>query len=82
MSSPAGNLEKRYLINFRQVLVIALQSHPVNGQVFEPVAAVRAVRAVPNPNLIFTPTTCNKGAVIFRCFPINIAPLTTVAHTK
>lgn len=35
MSSPAGNLEKRYLINFRQVRVIVLQSRRVNGQVFE-----------------------------------------------
>lgn len=38
MSSPPGNLEKRYLINFRQVSVIVLQSRRVNGQVFEPVA--------------------------------------------
>lgn len=38
MSSPPGNLEKRYLINFRQVGVIVLQSRRVNGQVFEPQA--------------------------------------------
>lgn len=47
MSSPAGNLEKGYLINFRQVLVIVLQSRQVSGQVFE--------RGGVGPNLIFTP---------------------------
>lgn len=51
MSSPAGNLEKRYLINFRQVGVIALQSRRVDGQVFEA------------GNLIFTPNI----AAIKRC---------------
>lgn len=45
MLSPPGYLEKRYLINFRQVSVIVLQSRRVNGQVFEPVARGAPARA-------------------------------------
>lgn len=76
MSSSPGNLEKRYLINFRQVGVIVLQSRRVNGQVFE-------LLVVGCSGLDFYAKHADhKGAVIFRCFLINITPLTTFAQSN
>lgn len=75
-SSTAGNLEKRYLINFRQVCVIALQSRRA---VFELVVA----EGVSVTGLDFyAKRAYYKGTVISRCFPINMPALTTSAQSN
>ncbi|GBP72688.1 hypothetical protein EVAR_52165_1 [Eumeta japonica] len=70
ISRSAGNSEKRYLINFRQVGVIVLQSRPRP----DARAAPPFESGVGGARLIFTPNgVAGKGAVTRRRFPINIA---------